>query len=234
MNIKKNILYHLNSFFDAIFPRVCIVCGRKLATSENYICTNCIYEIPRTNTSLIHKNPIFMVFFGRVKIENATSLFYYHKESDFSKLLYSMKYEGNNNLAKFLGSRLGRIIKESSLYSDIDLIIPVPLHPKKQKMRGYNQSEWIAKGVSSVTGYNLSVNNLYRNHFTNTQTKKNRVERWENVRNKFGVCNPRELENKHILLIDDVLTTGATLDACSEVLLSIKGVKISIATLAKA
>jgi len=234
MGLKKIILYHFNSFVDILFPRTCVVCGKVITAQEMYICTKCIYELPRVNNCKFHNNPIYQQFFGRLQIENATSLFFYDKESAISNLLYAIKYNGMKEFAEFLGCRLGRVLKESLLYEDVDLIIPVPLHARKYRMRGYNQSEWIVRGIASVLGKDYSVNHLYRNEFTKTQTKKNRVERWENVRNKFGVMMPDDLQKKHILLVDDVLTTGATLEACGEILLKIEGVKLSIATLAKA
>lgn len=137
-------------------------------------------------------------------------------------------------LAFFLGSRLGRELKSSSLFEDVDIIMPVPLHPSKKKKRGYNQSEWIVYGISDVFPKELSIDNLHRTFFTNTQTRKTRLERWENVAGKFAINDKELLKNKHILLVDDVLTTGATIEACAEVLLAIEGVRLSVATLAKA
>lgn len=234
MRIKSFILYNINSFFNLFFPRVCLVCGNVISSSEKYICTSCAYEIPRTNYHLFKDNPISQIFWGRVEIESATSLFFYDKESSYSKLLYDLKYSGMKDLARFLGARLGRELKKSEFFRDIDVVIPVPLHSKKKRIRGYNQSEWIVKGVVDTFPREVNITSLIRTSFTSTQTRKTKEERWKNVRGKFAVYNEESIKNKHILLIDDVLTTGSTLEACAEVLLAIEGVRVSIATLAKA
>jgi len=167
-------------------------------------------------------------------VESATSLFLYNKDSQYSKLLYDLKYSGMKDLAKFLGARLGRELKSSDFFMDIDVIIPVPLHRRKKRIRGYNQAEWIVKGITDVFPREVNLKSLQRTSFTSTQTKKSKEERWKNVEGKFAVSHQDSIKNKHILLVDDVLTTGSTIEACAHVLLAVEGVKISVATLAKA
>jgi ComF family protein len=234
MKLIKKILFHLDSFRNLFFPRLCIVCEKPIVRNEKYICVSCLYDIPLTKLHEQKDNIITQIFWGRLKIECGTALFFYSKTSNYSSLLYSLKYSGMKDLAFYLGQQLGAELQSSILFNDIDLIIPVPLHPKKKKIRGYNQSDWIVFGIADVFKREVCIDNLYRTVFTNTQTKKSRVERWENVAGKFALKDADFIKNKHILIVDDVLTTGATIEACAEVLLRIEGVKISIATLAKA
>lgn len=234
MKIVKKILFYIDSFINLLFPRLCLVCGKAISKNEKYICVSCLYYLPLTNLQCKRDNIITQMFWGRLQIEYATALFYYNKSNNYSLLLYSLKYSGMKDLAFYLGQILGTTLESSSLFSDIDVIIPVPLHPKKKKIRGYNQSEWIVYGIVSVFKREVSIDNLYRRTFTNTQTKKSRLERWENVSGKFALRDYNAIKNKHILIVDDVITTGATIEACAEVLLRVEGVKISLATLAKA
>lgn len=234
MKFKRIILFHVNSFFNLFLPRVCLVCGKPISTSEKYICISCDYEMPRTNFYKFKDNPVSQVFWGRVMVESATSLFFYNKDSNYSKLLYDLKYSGMKDLARFLGIRLGREIECSDLFKDVDVIMPVPLHSRKKRIRGYNQSEWIVKGITEVFPRTVDTTSLNRTSFTSTQTKKSKEDRWKNVEGKFAVLDKESLKNKHILLVDDVLTTGSTIEACAYVLLAVEGVKVSVATLAKA
>lgn len=216
------------------FPHVCEACGKALNKNEEPICTHCLVELPRTDYCKNMDNDIAMLFAGRIKIEKATALFHFHKGSRFRKLLHSLKYKNKPEIGVLLGKELGAAMYSSGNYSDIDYIIPVPLHPKRQKQRGYNQSEMIGKGISLVTDIPILTDVLIRNVETVTQTKMTREERWKNVSGKFIINNPKSIENKHVLLVDDVVTTGSTLEACGETLLSIPGLKLSIAVLANA
>jgi ComF family protein len=232
MKINKSILFRINSLFNLFFPRVCLVCGKPISAKESYICASCLYHAPRIDSHSQKDNPISQIFLGRVKIEAATSLFHYSKESPYANLLYSLKYKDMKKLAIFLGSHLGRELNESPLFSDVDIIMSVPLHPKKKKKRGYNQSDLIVYGINETFPREISIDNLYRVLHTETQTRKTRIERWENVSGKFAIRDEDILKEKHILLVDDVLTTGATIEACAEILLAIEGVRLSVATLA--
>jgi ComF family protein len=193
-----------------------------------------LYELPRTDYCYDDDNFIVQLFTGRIKIEKATALFTFQKGSKFRKLLHSLKYRGKSEIGILLGKELAAEMLSSKNYSDIDYIIPVPLHPKRQKQRGYNQSEMIGVGMSKVLKIPMLTEVLIRNLETVTQTKMTKDERWKNVSGKFIISDGEILKNKHVLLVDDVVTTGSTLEACGEVLLTIEGLKLSIAVLAKA
>ncbi len=225
MNELTRGLYFIAELF---FPTLCVTCGNRLVTQEKFVCFECWHDLPVTNFHFDAENKVTRLFWGRVKIENATAFFAYNKGSNYQHLIHYIKYKGMKELGFVTGQRFGMALSESSEFNSIDVVVPVPLHPKKQKMRGYNQSEWIARGISDSFGKPVSVNNLR----TSTQTRKTRYERWENVENIFEVLNPEEFANKHILLVDDVVTTGSTLESCAFQLLQIENVKVSIATLA--
>ncbi len=219
-------------FFKLFFPRTCRCCGNILLNSENQICTYCISHLPLTNFVNMVNNPVEKKLWGRGKIEAATSLLFFSKKGNVQKILHEIKYKRNINLAHLMGNQLGIELKKSNRFSDVDIIIPVPLHPKKQKQRGYNQSEEIAKGMINHFKKEINTTTLIKTTYTKSQTKQKRFSRWENVSENFSVINTSEIKTKHILLVDDVITTGATLEACIKELLKIPEVKISIATLA--
>ncbi|MDD2634136.1 MAG: ComF family protein [Bacteroidales bacterium] len=230
----RKIKEYIEDFWFLIFPYVCEACGVALGKNEPPVCFNCLYEIPRTDYCVNEDNPITHLFTGRIKIERGTALFHFYKGSRFRKLLHALKYRQKPEIGILLGKELGAEILSSGNYNDIDYIIPVPLHPKRQKQRGYNQSEMIGKGISSVTGIPMLIDVLLRNVETITQTKMTREERWHNVSGKFIIKNGNKIQNKHVLLIDDVVTTGSTLEACGETLLNVQELKLSIAVLAEA
>lgn len=230
----KRIVEYLSDFWFLLFPKNCEACGRVLTRSEEVLCFDCLYELPRTHYCRELENPVKQTFDGRMKVERATALFSFQKGSRFRKLLHSLKYNHKPEIGVFLGKELGAEILSSGNFSDINYIIPVPLHPNRAKKRGYNQSERIATGISSVTGIPVLTDILVRNNDTKTQTKMNKEERWQNVSGKFSITESSKLKGTHVLLVDDVLTTGATTEACGSVLLSVEGLKLSIAVLAKA
>lgn len=217
---------------DLFYPILCITCGDRLAKQEQFLCLHCWSDLPVTNFHFTSDNRVVKLFWGRVQIENATAFYAYNKGSKYQQLIHYIKYKGMKELGYAAGVRFGQALAESDLFNPVDLIVPVPLHPSKEKQRGYNQSEWIAKGLAFSMQKEISTGNLIRKVHTSTQTKKNRFERWENVENIFAVQNPEEFRGKHILLSDDVITTGSTLEACAAELLKIEGVKVSTATLA--
>ena len=224
----------LNDFLSLFFPGICDACNDKLLTNESVICANCLYNLPKTNYHLEKNNPVSQIFWGRVNIENATSLYFYNKGSKFQKLIHKLKYNGKKKIAFELGKYFGSILRTSEFYKSFDVIIPVPLHPKREKKRGYNQSYWFALGLNEVYDSEVDANILFRAVETETQTKKSRFERWKNVDSIFKTKDKITLINKHILLVDDVLTTGATLEACAAALLETENTKVSIATIAVA
>lgn len=232
--IKILLNRYWDSLFSLFFPRLCVVCGSHLFNNEEVICVECLCDLPKTNYHLYKDNPVAYVFYGRVNIYAATSYFHFVKSSKYSRMMYLFKYQGNKQIGVVLGRYFGKDLVESSLFSDVDLIVPVPLHRKKLRERGYNQSECIAEGMSVTMQVKVVSDNLLRKEYTTTQTRKSRIDRWNNVKGKFYVVDPVVFTNKHILLVDDVVTTGATLEACATELLKIQGVRVSIATLAKA
>jgi len=225
------ILFYLT---ELLFPRLCIICGDRLIEQEQWICLDCLHHIPRTNYHLEPDNRVAQLFYGRVQIEYATSFFYFSKGSKYQSLLHNLKYKGMKELGEEIGKQFGIDLLQSPEFSSVDVICPVPLHPSKEKKRGYNQSWWIASGIAQQMNKELSDNNLKRVTATETQTRKNRFERWQNVEGIFKLSDPEAFSGKHILLVDDVVTTGSTLEACAQTLLSQTNARVSIATLATA
>ena len=223
-----------SDFISLLFPRLCSACGDHLVHNENIICSACHVAIPKTGFHLQRDNYVEKLFWGRCLIEKAAAWAYYTREGRMTKLIYRFKYNG----IKEIGSEIGRIyaitLLESGFMDDIDLIIPVPLHPKRERKRGFNQSLVLAEAISEVSDKPVSIDSLVRVARTETQTVRSRVERWRNVEGIFAVGNNSSLENKHVLLVDDVITTGSTIDACTTALTSIPGVKVSAVAMAVA
>lgn len=193
---------------------------------------HCWHDLPVTNFHFSPDNKVAKLFWGRVQIENATAFFAYNKGSNYQHLIHFIKYKGLKKLGFETGIRFGQTLKNAVNFGDADIIVPVPLHREKEKQRGYNQSEWIASGLGVSMQKPVSVNNLVRKIHTSTQTRKNRFERWENVDSIFEIKNPGVFAGKLVLLIDDVVTTGSTLEACTSELLKISGTRVSVAALA--
>lgn len=226
--LKKGVI----SLLDLIYPDCCLSCGQHLLKGETEICRPCISKLPRTfQEQTPSDNLISLIFSGRCKIHEAYALYYYAKGETVQKILHHIKYKGKKELGVAFGKLLGeQILKHSQL--SYDGIVPVPLHPKKMALRGYNQSEIIASGISQALNIPILPQAIQRTVHTSTQTRKGRYERWQNVETIFK-ANTSELGGKHnLLLIDDVLTTGATLEACVHALTIHENIKVSIATLA--
>ena len=221
-------------FVNLFYPKICKSCGQNLQKGEEQLCLVCKTDLPLSDYWKQKNNPIEELFWGRVKIEFASSLMIFRKASPYRHLIHLLKYKGDKEIAIYLGQLLAQKIIEDSKYQPLDLIIPVPLHPKKQRKRTYNQSDCIAKGLSEILEIPYRTNLLVRTVNTSTQTKKNKEERWENVSGIFKLNNEKELQAKHILLVDDVITTGATIESCVLALQKCVNVKISIASLARA
>ncbi len=226
----KAILTLLQSLLSFFYPKTCVACGRPLLLKEQFFCLFCLHKFPETQFHTLKEHPYKLLFEGRVKIEKIFTLFYFIKGGSSQKILHQLKYHNNKELGDFLGFYYGNQIRDQTL--DIDFLIPIPLHKKKKRKRGYNQSEWIAKGVSRATGVPVLTDLMIRKSFTDTQTKKGRYSRWENVKSAFEVVPEKITEGAHYLIIDDVLTTGATIEASASNLLCFKDVKVSVLTLA--
>lgn len=232
-NMKKHTINKtFNNFLSLIYPNLCLCCDSVLVSGENHICTKCIIGMPRTHYHLVKNNPIEQLFWGRVAIEKATSFFTFQKGSRYQTIMHHLKYKGIRNVGVEMGKLFAAEVQQTSYFDEIDLLVPVPLHPKKERIRGYNQSQAIAEGMAHHIRRHVADMNLFRRTFSQSQTRKGRYERWENVNELFGVKAPEAFEGKHILLIDDVVTTGSTLEACAQTLKSCKNTKVSIATLA--
>ena len=222
----------INDFFNLIFPKLCCACNNTLLKNEEIVCLNCVINLPKTNFHQDKENPVNKVFWGRVDVEMATSFYAFSKKSKVQNLLHNLKYRGVKEVGSVIGELFGFELNESDYYKDIDFIIPVPLHKNKLKKRGYNQSEWIAKGLSKSMKIPVNTISLYRKSDSETQTKKTRYNRWENVGDIFGLLDD-SLNGKKILLVDDVVTTGATIEACAQILKK-KNCKVLVATIAYA
>jgi len=223
----------VHDILDFIFPRNCAGCYNSLVSNENFICTDCLFHLPKTGFWKETNNPAAQLFWGKVKIENTASYFYFQKKSRVQNIFHHLKYKDMKELGEMLGKLFGEELHNTS-YASADAIIPVPLHKSRMKKRGYNQSEWIANGLSTALSIPVDNTSVVRVSFNETQTSKGRYARWKNVENIFSVADSQTLENKHIVLVDDILTTGATLEACANVILQVPGTKVSILTLAKA
>ena len=219
---------------DQVFPRVCPLCGNILQDKEKWICLQCLGDLPGTGFRDPEDNPAARIFWGRIPFSGVISFLYYEKGNKTSRLIREIKYRGNKELGYEMGQYFGRRITGMWPFAGVDLVVPVPLHRRKKRMRGFNQSEWVARGFADALGKPLDHTNLYRKIFNPTQTRKNRYQRWENVEGIFGLRDPSLFSGKHLLLVDDVITTGATLEACSSAILSLAGARISIASLALA
>ena len=222
----------LYSILNLFYPRVCAACGETLLKDEETVCLKCRYTLPFTGYENHADNPLAQVFYGRVRFHAVTACFFFAKSGKVQHLIHELKYKNNPEAGVFLGQELGKTIKDAPLFQGIDYLIPVPLHPRREKQRGYNQSLLIAQGIHEATGIPIGDKYLIRAVYTTTQTKKSAEERHKNVKDIFEVHFPEELEGKHVLLIDDVLTTGATLESCAHQLENIPGIMISAATAA--
>lgn len=223
-----------NDLWELFFPRCCVLCGARLSQGEEHVCLRCLAGLPKTRLHLRAENDMEKAFWGKFPIVRAGAYLYYTKGGSVRQLLYELKYYGNSRIGHFLGRCMATDLQRSNFFQGIDYIIPVPLHKKKQKKRGYNQSEVLAEGISSVTGVPVFRGLLVRSQQTESQTRKSSYERWVNVKDVFECVSLKELEGKHILLVDDVMTTGATVVACADALSGVACLRISVLTLALA
>lgn len=222
----------LKSLFNLFFPDLCAGCGQNLVRNEKTICFSCLMKLSYTDYYNNEDNPVSRLFYGRCKIEQAMAMCYYERKTTIQHLVHQLKYHSRKDVGLFLGKELGKTLQKSRLYKNLDAIIPVPLHKKKERLRGYNQAQIIADGISEILKIPIISDALIRVEFTETQTKKKRWERHENVKNMFNVQNEHKIIGKHLLLVDDVITTGATIEACAKHLLKFENVKVSVCGLA--
>lgn len=232
--VTKFFLFVFKSIINLFFPKVCAGCRQILQTNEVVFCSKCRHEMPLTQYHLDSENEATKKFYGKVEIQHASTLLYFIKKGIVQELIHNLKYKGHEEIGTVLGSWYAEDLKELKLNNPFEVVIPVPLHPKKFKERGYNQVTTFAKALSE--GLNLTFDDriLFRKKYSKTQSKKNLLGRTENIENIFDVKFSEENHNKHFLIVDDVLTTGSTLEACSKALLKIPGAKISIVCMAMA
>lgn len=225
------VKHHLEGLLNIVYPQFCAACGNVLYSNENVLCLNCYTELPRTRFHAVPDNDVARIFWGRIPVSNATAFMFFTGNSRYRQVLHELKYHGQQHIGLEMGKVFGLELTGTG-FANADVIIPVPLHASKQIKRGYNQSELIAKGISAALNIPLEPGLMRRISATPTQTKKTRYERWENVNRRFAVVHQHLLVNKHVLLVDDVITTGATLESCAMQLLQTEGVSVSIAALA--
>lgn len=223
------MLSHLVSLF---FPDNCPGCGNNFLRGEKVICHRCLHTLPKTNYHKNPDNPVAKNFWGKANLHAATSVYFFDKGETLQHLLHQLKYRGNSKVGYALGRQVATELQHSDDFRNADVIVPVPLHPKKLLMRGYNQSEVIANGMSEVWGTPVLPALLIRTKHTATQTHKSRFDRFENVRDVFHLEKKDSYSGKHILIVDDVITTGSTILSCAETFADVSRCKISVVSVA--
>jgi ComF family protein len=219
-----------DSLLHLFFPHICSGCGSDLLTRDSFLCFRCAAALPQTHFEKFSANPIARKFYGRLPVEQAMALYYFTKESLLQHLVHQLKYKGQKDLGRQLGMVMGQSLKDSGQYH-IDALVPLPLFPGRERKRGYNQAELLCNGISDQYDIPVLRNVITRPDHTETQTLKGRIERWKNMEGKFVLTDPKPLTGRHILLVDDVITTGATLESCGSELLTVKDTLLSIACL---
>jgi ComF family protein len=219
-----------DSLLHLFFPHSCSGCGSDLLNEETFLCLRCLTQLPGTNFHLHANNPVEKKFWGRLPLVNATAQYYFTKESLMQHLMHQFKYRGNKDLGHQLGRLMGIELLQTHRFSHVDALVALPLFAAKEKKRGYNQSMILCEGMSEIMNRPIFNDVVVRTRATDSQTKKGRLDRWLNMEGKFELINPEKIADKHLLLIDDIITTGATLEACGIELLKAENVQLSIAT----
>jgi len=230
----KVLRRYLADFVALLFPQLCPACGEPLMANEDMLCTECRYSLPQTDFHQHPDNIVAQQFWGKMQLQGAYSLYYFSKGGKVQNLMHHFKYKGMQRIGNVLGNIAGSQLAENKSFASAEVIIPVPLHKNRLKERGYNQSACFAQGIAEKLNIPVEENNLIRPKATETQTHRSRFARYENMKDVFTIANPEQLAGKHILLVDDVVTTGSTLEACGAELLKIPGLKLSVATIAYA
>lgn len=239
LNIAMNNTSSKNTWLAALaesilhlaFPHTCAGCSSDLLDKDNLLCTHCHAALPLTSFHMHSNNPVEKLFWGRLPVTHATAQYYFSKESLVQRLMHQFKYKGNKDLGFFMGKMMGLELAQANRFSGIDALVPLPLFPSKERKRGYNQATILCEGIAEVLQKPVLKSVVLRTMHTESQTKKNRVERWQNMEGRFRLAGKEAIQGKHILLVDDVITTGATLEACGHEILEAEDVRLSIATL---
>lgn len=224
----------LNDLLCLFYPRLCLLCKTPLIKGEEQICLSCLSGLPLTRFGQTTDNPVAQLFIGKIPFTDASAFLYFEKEGHVQTLIHTLKYKDNKELGYQLGRMAALEYQKAGQFASADLLLPVPLHPRRLRQRGYNQAEWIARGISSVWHLPIDTTSVRRIKQTETQTHKQVYERWENVQNTFELTDAEKLQGKHVLLIDDVITTGSTIEACANTIASISGTQVSLLGIAVA
>lgn len=225
---------YLTDLSRLVFPHTCVGCGEELFADKNLLCWKCLAELPKTGFEKHPGNPVSTIFAGRLWLEHAFSWLFFNKGALSQHLIHQLKYKGNLELGRWMGAQMARSLMASPLYDGVDVLVPMPLNERKLKQRGFNQAQVICEGMAAYWQKPIETVAVIRSRYTQTQTRKSRLQRWTNVEHVFDLKDGHLLENKHALLVDDVITTGATMEACGQMLLKIPGLKLSVGSLAVA
>ena len=230
MAMKTISFWH--RLLDLISPRICVVCGRRLSATEDVICNKCNFHLPRTGySSNPYENEMAKLFWGQIPVERAAALFYYEGHSETANIIYQLKYKDHPEIGPLMGRMVATELKRDGFFDGINEIVPVPLTRERLRQRGYNQSEEIAKGINEITGLPINKDAVKRIVFKGSQTRRSRWDRQENVEYAFKLVHSEPITSKHLLIVDDVVTTGATIIACAKELVKAGNVKISVLSL---
>lgn len=230
--MMKTIPTLWQDFLAILYPNLCLACGKNQIPKKEITCVSCIYFLPATNFHELADNSFEERFWGRIPVQAGASLYHFTKEGRTRRLMHQLKYKGKKIIGSHLGRQYGNILAQAARFKDVELIVPVPIHPRRRKVRGYNQSDYFAQGLADILKIPCAKEGLIRINHGKSQTKKTRIERFKSVENAFAVNHKTLLSHKHILLVDDVLTTGATLEACARKILELPNTRVSMATMA--
>ncbi len=219
------------SLLHLAFPPICEGCGSDALPPAHELCSHCLSLLPETHFHRLPGNPVERIFMGRLPLAFASAHYYFTRDSVIQRLMHGFKYEGQKDLGRFLGRLMGNALRANPVVASIDALVPLPLHPAKERKRGYNQATVLCEGMAEALAKPVFTNLVMRRTHTETQTKKGRTERWSNMEGKFQLRDPSQADGRHLLLVDDVLTTGATLEACGRALLEGINTSLSLATL---
>jgi ComF family protein len=224
----------LHSALHLFYPHTCCGCGSDLLPSNALLCGQCIVQLPHTRFAPMANNAVEKMFTGRLPLQAAYAQLYFTKDGLVQHLIHQLKYKGNTDIGLYLGRLMGQTVLDTARFHLIDALVPLPMYAAKERQRGYNQATILCRGMAEVLQVPIDTQHIIRQRHTQTQTRKQRTGRWQNVEGSFAVTNPAALAGKHLLLVDDVVTTGATLDACGHVIRQVPGTTLSIASLAYA
>lgn len=222
----------LHALFHLLYPHTCVGCDSDIIQKEQLLCARCLDRLPLTHFIKYANNPVEKIFAGRLPVQEAAGFLYFHRNTITQRLVHQLKYKGNKDIGIHIGHQMADSLLQSKRFQHIDALVPVPLFAAREKKRGYNQATIICKGLSEKLGLPVLERVIKRQTASSTQTKKNRAERWQNIAGKFSVADPASIAGMKLLLVDDVVTTGATLEACGQELLSAGNIRLSILTMA--